>query len=887
MEFPISASSFRPLLFTFFCALFPSLTVSVPIYNSSIPINFTASYLQYVDNSGAGAFLSSPANNFQARIINSKPESRSFYFVIVHVLSNAIIWSANRNQPISQSSQLRLTADGLTLFNDTRNPIWSTPRNRSAVSSMQLLESGNLILLDGLNNTLWESFEFPTDTLVLGQKLYLGKSLISSNKDDLSEGDYRLVIGDGDALWQWNFMNYWKLSMERNAFTDTNFAVEYMVLNGTGVFLMGGNGGRIVMSVAVNDLNGVPFNSSDFQMVNLDDRGVLTVTSYNRNERAMKEAFKAPSDVCIIPYICRRLGVCGNGGSCTCAPAFHSDPKISNGDCAPTDTSLVLPGPCNGSSSSSTSVKYLSLRNNLDYFSNEFTDPVMRGANLSYCQSLCSLNCSCLGVFYAQSSGSCFMVRNFLGSVSVNSGSTDRSGYVKAIALRSPNGDEDEKDFPILALVLLPISGVLIVAIIAVLILMRRKKRMWRRRTNSKLGHSSSEGEIEFVSIPGLPVRIDYQELADATDGFKNQIGSGGFGTVFKGTLQDGSDVAVKKITCMGAHGNREFLTEIAVIGKIHHVNLVKLKGFCAHRGQRLLVYEFMKRGSLDRTLFGGEPVLGWRERYEIALGTARGLAYLHSGCEHKIIHCDVKPENILLHDTSQVKISDFGLSKLLSPEQSGLFTTMRGTRGYLAPEWLTSSVISDKTDVYSYGMVLLEIIRGKKNSSPQTQRNNNNNNNTSGTDEGEDRMLGNAQSLPSSGEESGHRLIYFPLFALEMHEEGRYTEVVDPRLMGRVRRNEVEKLVRVALCCVHEEPNLRPSISNVVGMLEGAVPLGEPQVESLNFLRFYGRRFTETSTMEENGEAMLYRQPMANATSSSSYDSFSYMSSQQVSGPR
>lgn len=755
---------------------------------------------------------------------------------------------------------------------------------------MKLLGTGNLILLDRMNNTLWESFDFPTDVLVIGQKLRLGKSLISSNREDLSEGSYKMVIGTGDAMLQWNGMSYWKLSMDRNAFIDTNFPVEYMAVNETGVYLMRGNDEQVVMSVAVNDFNGAPFNFSDFRMIRLDDRGVVSVLNYNRNDRAMKQAFTAPSDVCKIPYICRRLGVCVNGGSCACAPAFHSDPKISYGDCVPTDTSLVLPGGCDASSSSSlsNSVKYLSLRDNLDYFSNEFDDPVMRGVNVSLCQSLCSRNCSCLGVFHAPSSGSCYMVRNYLGSVLMNSGSTDRSGYVKAIALRSPIVDEEkeENDFPVVAVVLLPLSGVVVITIVAVLIVMKRRKRMWKRRMNSKLGrgNSSSDGDIEFVSIPGLPVRIDYQELADATDGFRTQIGSGGFGTVYKGTLVDGSDVAVKKITCMGAHGNREFLTEIAVIGKIHHVNLVKLKGFCAHRGQRLLVYEFMKRGSLDRTLFGGEPVLEWRERYEIALGTARGLAYLHSGCEHKIIHCDVKPENILLHDTSQVKISDFGLSKLLSPEESGLFTTMRGTRGYLAPEWLTSSAISDKTDVYSYGMVLLEIIRGKKNSSPQMQSNNNNN--SSETDEGGDRVSSNPLSSPSSGE-SGHRLVYFPLFALEMHENGRYIEVVDPRLMGRVRRNEVEKLVRVALCCVHEEPNLRPSMSNVVGMLEGAVPLGEPRVESLNFLRFYGRRFTETSRMEENGVAMLYRQAMTNATSSSSYDSLSYMSSQQVSGPR
>ncbi|KAK1555350.1 hypothetical protein Q3G72_025205 [Acer saccharum] len=283
-----------------------------------------------------------------------------------------------------------------------------------------------------------------------------------------------------------------------------------------------------------------------------------------------------------------------------------------------------------------------------------------------------------------------------------------------------------------------------------------------------------------------------------------------------------------------------------------------------------------MNLGSLDRTLFGNGPVLEWQERFDIALGTARGLAYLHSGCEQKIIHCDIKPENILLHHF-QAKISDFGLSKLLSPEQSSLFTTMRGTRGYLAPEWLTNSAISEKIDVYSFGMVLLELVSGRKNCSPRSQSHSIDNSGSSGV---------HLSSSSSSG------LVYFPLFALEMHEQGRYMELVDPRLEGRVTSEEVEKLVIVALCCVHEEPVLRPNIVSVVGILEGGIPLCHPRVESLNFLRFYGRRFTEASMIEEDNEqsnVMLF--PRANtspmSTTIGSHTCFYYVSSQQISGPR
>ncbi|KAK6125555.1 hypothetical protein DH2020_040701 [Rehmannia glutinosa] len=851
-------------IFFLSCALFPYPTLSGPVSAPSIIPNFTSSYLQFIDNSGA--FLASENNSFQARITNAKPESKSFYLVIIHVSSNTIVWSANRNNPISRSSQLRFTPNGLTLYNDTGHPIWSTPQKRSSViSSMHLLESGNLVLLDLMNNTVWESFDFPTDVLVEGQKLRVGKSLVSSISDeDLSKGSYRLVIGNNDAMLQWEDMNYWKLSMDKNAFRDTNFPVEYMVMNFTGVYLMGENGEEVVIKVILHDSNDNLENSSNLQIVKLDHDGVFSIINFNVNDGSSEQEFTGPADRCQIPFICRRLGVCTNGGSCQCAPAFHSDPKMNSGDCVPLDGSLALPGPCNGSSSSdsTTAIKYLQLRNDLDYFSNDFTDPVLHNVNLSACQNLCSANCSCQGVFHSQGSGSCYMIRNYLGSILIKSSSTDRLGYVKTTVVGISNRyleNNKKSDFPVLQAVLLPSSGVIIIALIATLIWSRRRKMRWEKCENSKLGRGNSPSslgeDIDFVSIPGLPVRFDYQELAKATRDFRTQIGSGGFGTVYKGTLQDGTDVAVKKITCLGAQGKREFLTEIAVIGKIHHVNLVRLKGFCAHAGQRLLVSRVHQTRFVGSYSFSREHVLDWKERYEIALGTARGLAYLHS----------------------DVKISDFGLSKLLSPEQSGLFTTLRGTRGYLAPEWLTSTSISDKTDVYSYGMLLLEIIRGKKNSSPQEQSNNSSRTNSN-------RRNGLSSSL--SGE-SGHRLVYFPLFALEMHEERRYSELVDPRLTGRVTNEEVEKLVRVALCCVHEEPNLRPSMSSVVGMLEGGVPLGEPRMESLNFLTFYGRRFTEASTLGERSEQneLLYRQPTSNtSTTSSSYNSFSYMSSQEVS---
>jgi serine/threonine protein kinase len=461
----------------------------------------------------------------------------------------------------------------------------------------------------------------------------------------------------------------------------------------------------------------------------------------------------------------------------------------------------------------------------------------------------------------------------------LNAYNNSRLGYIKALMGSSPGNPIGHKgnqkhNFPI-AFVLLPSTGfLLLIVLVSLAIHLLRKNRL------SKIRTVKLSAELEMISITGLPRRFAYEEFVAATENFKTHIGSGGFGTVYKATLTDQTVVAVKKITNLGVQGNREFCTEISIIGNIHHVNLVRLKGFCAQGSQHFLVLEYMNRGSLDSILFGNGPVLEWQERVEIALGTARGLSYLHSGCEQRIIHCDVKPENILLHDNLQVKISDFGILKLLSREQSTFFTALRETRGYVAPEWLMGSPISDKADVYSYGMVLLEIVTGRKNCSLQTHSHITESNNSEG----------NGLSSYSSGSEL--RLIYFPLIALQMHERRRYMEVADPRLEGGVTSEEVEKLVWIALCCVHQDPALRPTMANIVGMLEGGLPLSKPRVESLNFLRAYGQRFTEMLRMQGSNEQNelglnLHMNATSNGASSGTENSLSYITSQQLSGPR
>ncbi|XAR55592.1 Non-specific serine/threonine protein kinase [Bertholletia excelsa] len=839
--------------------------------------NFTASNLQFVD--GSGTFLFSPHGTYKAAMFNPANQQTNFYLCVIHVASHTIIWSANRDAPISNSGKMSLTVKGITITDQDGNFKWSTQPMRGSVSALRLTDTGNLVLLSQSNGTLWESFSDPTDTIVIGQNLPVGKFLSSPvSSGDLSTGDYRFALTSSDALLQWKNMTYWKLSMENSAFKMSNYAVDYMAVNQTGLYLLGHNGTVIVIKVTLPQ--------SDFRIAKLDDSGQFTISSFSGSD--LKVEFGG-IDKCKVPLVCGKLGLCNqSAGSanlvCSCPPSFRANSPSTTG-CAPSDGSLSLPVPCSpnsvGSKENLSSVSYLSLGYGIDYFATDFAKPAEYGVNLSVCQDLCSQDCSCLAVFYHNSSQSCYVFQNEFGSVASSTSDEDRLGFIKTLVTAPPpdgnnNSSNGTLGIPKFALVLLPFTAFFLIVVVGFF--------WWRRSqkfTKVKSGHLvSASGDLDTFSIPGLPRRFDYAELEEATDNFKTRIGSGGFGAVYMGTLPDKSLVAVKKIINLGVQGKKEFCTEIAIIGNIHHLNLVKLRGFCAQGKERLLVYEYMNRGSLDRTLFGNGPVLEWQERVDIALGTARGLAYLHSGCQQKIIHCDVKPENILLHDHSQPKLSDFGLSKLLSPEQSSLFTTMRGTRGYLAPEWLTSSAVSDKTDVYSFGMVLLEIVSGRKNCTIPTQ-----------SHSFDDDNSGGGQSSTSSA----MVLVYFPLLALEMHEQGRYLELADPRLEGRVTSEEVEKLVRIALCCVHEEPGLRPSMVTVVSMLEGEIPLGRPRLESLNFLRFYGRRFAEASTIiaeDSNSQDgfVLYPQPnvsLRSTTKSSSPASLSYISSQQVSGPR
>ncbi|AES69565.1 tyrosine kinase family protein [Medicago truncatula] len=290
--------------------------------------------------------------------------------------------------------------------------------------------------------------------------------------------------------------------------------------------------------------------------------------------------------------------------------------------------------------------------------------------------------------------------------------------------------------------------------------------------------------------------KFTYSELKLATKCFSQEIGSGAGGTVYKGLLSDNRVVAIKRLH-EANKGESEFLAEVSVIGRLNHMNLIGMWGYCAEGKHRLLVFEYMEKGSLADNL--SSNALNWGKRYKIALGTAKCLAYLHEECLEWILHCDIKPQNILIDSDYQPKVADFGLSKLLQRNNldNSSFSRMRGTRGYMAPEWIFNLPITSKVDVYSYGVVLLEMITGKSAMTSILIT---------------DGEKTHNESLVTWVREKRRKL-------LEM--KSLVEQIVDPTLGSNYDMVKSETLTMVALKCVEEEKDMRPNMSEVVEMLQ------------------------------------------------------------------
>ncbi|KFK32690.1 hypothetical protein AALP_AA6G276300 [Arabis alpina] len=376
------------------------------------------------------------------------------------------------------------------------------------------------------------------------------------------------------------------------------------------------------------------------------------------------------------------------------------------------------------------------------------------------------------------------------------------SGSINAsplsVSLRSSSGRRTN----ILAVALGVSLGFAVSVILSLGFIWYRKKQ--RRLMILRISDNQEEGLLGLGNLRSFTFR----ELHVATDGFssKNILGAGGFGNVYRGKLGDGTMLAVKRLKDVnGTSGNAQFRTELEMISLAVHRNLLRLIGYCASSNERLLVYPYMSNGSVASRL-KAKPALDWNTRKKIAIGAARGLFYLHEQCDPKIIHRDVKAANVLLDEFFEAVVGDFGLAKLLNHEDSHVTTAVRGTVGHIAPEYLSTGQSSEKTDVFGFGILLLELITGRR-----------------------------ALEFGKTVSQKGAMLEW----VRKLHKEMKVEELVDRELGTNYDRIEVGEMVQVALLCTQFLPAHRPRMSEVVQMLEGD-GLAERWAASHNHSHFY-----------------------------------------------
>ncbi|CAL4962424.1 unnamed protein product [Urochloa decumbens] len=399
------------------------------------------------------------------------------------------------------------------------------------------------------------------------------------------------------------------------------------------------------------------------------------------------------------------------------------------------------------------------------------------------CRQACLNNCSCVAYSYGASCS--LWYGDLINLVSPTDSSTGHTIYVRLAASEFLSGSTNTSK----AMAVWASTGgaILIAVILIIAILLILKKKIYNKM-------NKSEGSL---------VVFTFRYLRSVTKNFSERLGQGSFGSVYKGMLPDGTLVAVKKLDGL-SQGEKQFRAEVSTIGTIQHVNLIRLLAFCPEQSMEALVYEYMPNGSLDRNIFGSPPAkLSWDVRLQIALGIAKGLSYLHEECRSCIIHCDIKPENVLLDASFMPKIADFGLAKLVGRDFSRVLTSMRGTVGYLAPEWISGTAITAKADVFSYGMMLFEIISGKRNSAWRQDS------------------------------QEGIMETFFPLLVARRLQEGDIKALLDSEIIQDANLHEVERACKVACWCIQDDENSRPMMGEIVQILEGLQDINLPPVPS------------------------------------------------------
>ncbi|KAI4317806.1 hypothetical protein L6164_025646 [Bauhinia variegata] len=702
-----------------------------------------------------------------------------------------LVWY--HSPPVEAKSLIQLTSGGHLVLTYPNGSVFQQIDNGNSATSASMQNDGNFALMDSNLGFVWSSFDFPSDTMLPGQVLKKDQVLYSKGKGDsnYSPGKFAVIMqSDGNLLlkaYQYPDPAYWYSS-------TTSYSEVSLVFNISG-FLNLESGNTNIYLLTRN----TPGSVDDYYFrATVDENGNFQQYAYHRrNQSGWKRVWRAIDDPCRVNAICGVNVMCTSPDNeairCDCLPGYIPlDPNDVSQGCHPRAEVDYCAKP------SMRNFK-LEVIDDADLQFDGYTD-YGRQHNVDFedCKKSIMDDCSIMVATFNTSTSTCIRKRMPLLNARKSSSSKQMKALVKVpddIKVPAILRGSDQKNFDVRLFlkVMLAVTATLACLFGALAVYYHPLARRLMRRRRSMNASAIGINFREFT----------FQELHEATDGFSRTLGRGSSGKVYRGTLiiEDAEiAVAVKKLEKKIEKSEHEFLTELKVIGRTHHRNLVRLLGFCVEESHRLLVYELMPNGALSTFLFGKENRPRWGQRVEMALGITRGLLYLHEGCDSSIIHCDIKPQNVLLDANYTAKIADFGLSKLLNKEQSRTNTNFRGTIGYIAPEWLKGAPITAKVDIFSYGVLLLEIICCR-------------------------RHVESSELAEESEQEDG----VLSKWVLRCMVSKKLELVVEHDLEALNDFKRFEQMALVGLWCVHPDPALRPSMKQVMQMLEGTMEVGIP----------------------------------------------------------
>ncbi|KAK4713233.1 hypothetical protein R3W88_019140 [Solanum pinnatisectum] len=724
------------------------------------------------------------------------------------ILSQTVVWVANRDKPLDYgTAELIVSQGNLVLLDRFQGIVWSALAgniNPNISVTALLRNDGNLILSDVSNSStpllLWQSFDHPTHTFLPGAKIGYDKRtqrkqvLVSwKNSSDPAPGLYSLEMDPKNAQYviKWNrTTEYW----ESGSWDGQRFSsLPEMRLNYIFNFSYIDNENESYFTYSL-------YNSSIISRLIMGVSGQIQQQTWlpDGGSSGWNLFWTQPREVCQVYAICGAFGVCDEANAtCNCLSGFkqRSDTEWNSNDYSSgcvRDQNVQ----CNAIPEDKDSLWITSI---VRVPSSHNTNITVGDA--SQCRSACFNDCSCTAYTY-DGSGTCSIWTGDLFDLQhLSTNESERTIFVKR---GSHEAQTKDKKSTKLKAILLSLSALMFLLIGSISYIYYRR-RMAKRADRSKgtqgahISHwHKAEGEAKELMNENSDEAIDVpyfhlETILAATDNFStaNKLGQGGFGPVYKGIFAGEKEIAVKTLSSQSGQGIDEFKNEVTLIAKLQHRNLVRLLGYCINATEQILLYEYMPNKSLDTFIFDGTlcQLLDWKKRYDIILGIARGLSYLHHDSRLRIIHRDLKTSNILLDEEMNPKISDFGLARIVEGKVTEANTKkVVGTYGYMSPEYALDGLFSIKSDVFSFGVVVLEIISGRRNT-------------------------GFYQS-----EEALNLLGY----AWKLWTEKAEIQLMEKSSLELCKRSEAIKCINVALLCVQEDPNHRPNMSDVIVMLGG-----------------------------------------------------------------